>query len=361
MECCESKVRGLEVETDARIYEVVFGQIQIEITGRCNLCCQHCRAAGERALDMPIDEVVKVVRFARRYSPSYKEVVLSGGEPLLHHDISALLAEVRAAGGRSVSLTTNGTLLAAKHLELIASLGFDRFMLSISLDSLDPAEHDGFRGRGGAFEAAVRAIDLAVGSSVPSLLVSVRTTIRPHQIGKLEPIASFAYAKGCSRVSLSAIHPSGRALSRPDLWMTPEQKRRFIEEVYRLKGLYPGTFQVSTNDPLKCLVRDYADIRGEGELVFDGCVAGTVSFNISADGTMTPCALMGLPMMNISGMTVEQMAETYRTNLVVHNMLDMNLKGKCGKCSRKYQCGGCRARALGRSGDYLGEDPDCWL
>ena len=27
----------------------------------------------------------------------------------------------------------------------------------------------------------------------------------------------------------------------------------------------------------------------------------------------------------------------------------------------KYQCGGCRARALIQKGDYLEEDPHCWL
>jgi radical SAM protein with 4Fe4S-binding SPASM domain len=38
-----------------------------------------------------------------------------------------------------------------------------------------------------------------------------------------------------------------------------------------------------------------------------------------------------------------------------------NESEKCGQCNRKYQCGGCRARAMVRTGDYLGADPDCWL
>ena len=37
------------------------------------------------------------------------------------------------------------------------------------------------------------------------------------------------------------------------------------------------------------------------------------------------------------------------------------LKGVCGECSYKTVCGGCRGRALAYSGDYLAEDPRCFV
>mgnify|MGYP001582520685 FL=1 len=51
----------LEVETEDTIYEIEFGQVQIEITGRCNMRCQHCRAANQLKQDMPIEQIVKTV------------------------------------------------------------------------------------------------------------------------------------------------------------------------------------------------------------------------------------------------------------------------------------------------------------
>lgn len=60
-------------------------------------------------------------------------------------------------------------------------------------------------------------------------------------------------------------------------------------------------------------------------------------------------------------MTIEEIESAYQSSEIVKNMLDMNVSGKCGRCEKKYQCGGCRARALARFGDYLAEDPDCWL
>jgi MoaA/NifB/PqqE/SkfB family radical SAM enzyme len=76
------------VETEQAIYEIIFGQIQIEITGVCNMQCNHCRAAGDVECDMPLPQIMKVVQFGRRYSPNYKEIMLSGGEPRYRSEIS---------------------------------------------------------------------------------------------------------------------------------------------------------------------------------------------------------------------------------------------------------------------------------
>jgi radical SAM protein with 4Fe4S-binding SPASM domain len=37
------------------------------------------------------------------------------------------------------------------------------------------------------------------------------------------------------------------------------------------------------------------------------------------------------------------------------------LKGTCGQCSYRTICGGGRGRAMACSGDYLAEDPSCFL
>lgn len=357
---CKAEVPSLQVETEEAIYEIEFGQIQIEITGRCNMKCQHCRASKEVSSDMPIDQIVKVIRFARQFSPNYKEIVVSGGEPLMHRNFFEVLSAVRQNGGEFVTLTTNGSFITNQHLEFIRRLAFKRFILSVSLDSLDPLVHDEFRGFSGAFQGALNAVKMIVKAGIPELMASVRTTLRPSQIGEMEKIVDFVHSLGCQRSSLSPIHPAGRSIERPDLWMSRDQKREFVENIYHLKGKYEN-FQVSTNDPLKCLVRGYHDI-GEGdELVFDGCAAAAVTFNVSADGTMTPCALLNIPMMNVFGLTIDEMTECYKNNEIVKNMLDMNLRGKCGACGKKYQCGGCRARAYICKGHYLEEDPDCWL
>ncbi|MDD3487278.1 MAG: radical SAM protein [Candidatus Moranbacteria bacterium] len=357
---CKIETPRLEVETEDTIYEIEFGQVQIEITGRCNMSCQHCRAAHQPKQDMPIEQIVKIIRFARQFSPNYKEVILSGGEPLIHHDFADVLKQVRENGGEFITLTTNGSLLTSEHLTLIKDLSFQRFVLSVSLDNLDPTKHDEFRAHKGAFPKAVDALRLVAECNLPNIVASMRSTIQATQINEMERMVIFAKEIGCKRVSFSAIHPAGKAIERDDLWMSKEQKLAFIKEVYRLKKLFPD-LNVTTNDPLKCLLRGKSDQGQDGELVFDGCGAAAITFNVNSDGTMTPCALLDIPMMKVFPLTIEEITERYRENPIVKNMLAMNLKGKCGSCQMKYQCGGCRARALIQKGDYLEEDPHCWV
>ena len=321
--------------------------------------CQHCRAANQFKQDMPIEQIVKIIRFARQFSPNYKEIVLSGGEPLMHRDLAEVLRQVRKNGGDFVTLTTNGSLLTNEFLSLVGDLSFQRFVLSVSLDNLNPDEHDKFRAHQGAFLRAVDALHRVAESNLPNVVASMRSTIRAFQINEMESMVNFARSIGCKRISFSAIHPAGRAIKRDDLWMTREQKQAFLKEIYRLKELFPD-LNVTTSDPLKCLLRGKNDVGENGELVFDGCGAAAITFNVNSDGTMTPCALLDIPMMNVFSLTIEEMTERYRENPIVKDMLAMNLKGKCGTCHMKYQCGGCRARALIQVGDYLGEDPHCW-
>ena len=83
MECREQDSGRLRIETDLAAYEVRLGEIQIEITGRCNMRCEHCRGAFDKTADMPIEEIVKILKFGRRFSINCSQIVVSGGEPLL--------------------------------------------------------------------------------------------------------------------------------------------------------------------------------------------------------------------------------------------------------------------------------------
>jgi radical SAM protein with 4Fe4S-binding SPASM domain len=38
-----------------------------------------------------------------------------------------------------------------------------------------------------------------------------------------------------------------------------------------------------------------------------------------------------------------------------------NLRGKCAGCPVRSRCGGCRAVAFAKTGDFLATDPRCWL
>ena len=361
MDCTCEKAPYLEVETDQAIYDIELGPIQIEITGRCNMDCKHCRASEMLKKDMPVPEILKILKFARMYSPSYKEVTISGGEPLLHRDFREVMKLIRNNGADFVTITTNGSLITEDLLDYFQSLKFERLTLSVSVDSILPEVHDSFRNYTGAFEKAVTALRMIAKRNDAALIPSMKTVILPDCIAEMPERVALADSLGCRRVSFTSVIYSGKAIKDNRFWMTAEEKKVFLESIYHLKKEYPH-INVTTNDPLKCLIRGANDEpEDDSEIVMDGCPAGTVTFNVNSDGTMTPCALLNIPMMNTFELSVEEIAERYKNNAYTKAFLDMELKGKCGRCSKKYLCSGCRARAFTAHGDIMGEDPECWL
>lgn len=359
--CCSDETRYMEVETESAIYDIELGPIQIEITGRCNMNCAHCRASEMPKEDMPLDEILKIVRFARMYSPNYKEITISGGEPLLHGEFRKVICELRKNGADFLTITTNGSLITEDLLDFFESLKFERLMLSVSVDSVNPKEHDAFRKYNSAFEKATTALRMISSRNNEKLVPSMKTVVMPHTIDEMAARVAMADGLGCKRVSFTSVIYSGKAKTESNMWMTGTQKKQFLENIYHLKKEYPH-INVTTNDPLKCIIRGMSDEpASDSEIVMDGCPAATVSFNVNSDGVMTPCSLLNVPMMNTFELTVEEIAEKYRNNEITKMFLDMDLHGKCSNCSKKYLCCGCRARAFAYTGDIMGEDPECWI
>ncbi|MEA3290807.1 MAG: GTP 3',8-cyclase MoaA, partial [Pseudomonadota bacterium] len=121
--------------------------LRISVTDRCNFRCGYC---------MPRDVFGKGHRFLpRRELLSYEEIEtlarvfaglgvrklrLTGGEPLIRHDLEILVEKLAAVPGISdLSLTTNASLLSAKRARSLHEAGLMR--LNISLDALDDATY----------------------------------------------------------------------------------------------------------------------------------------------------------------------------------------------------------------------------
>ena len=100
-----------------------------------------------------------------------RQVVLSGGEPLLHSDLRALCEFFRAENIRLTLLTTG--LLLLKRANDVSTL-FDDVIVSID----GPQEvHDGIRRVPGAFDVIAKGV-AAVYKQKPEMKISCRTTVQ---------------------------------------------------------------------------------------------------------------------------------------------------------------------------------------
>lgn len=88
-----------------------------------------------------------------------------------------------------------------------------------------------------------------------------------------------------------------------------------------------------------------------------GCLAGTGVTFISHRGEVFPCGYLPVEAGNIRR---QPFAEVWQNSPVFADLRDVDLLGgKCGPCEFKRICSGCRARAYGTDGNYLGEEPFC--
>jgi len=94
--------------------------------------------------------------------------------------------------------------------------------------------------------------------------------------------------------------------------------------------------------------------------VFHGCSAGRGFVYIKSNGDVWPC-----PFVEVSAGSVREKSfrEIYRESPVFVQLRNREslLKGKCAGCDYRKICGGCRGRAHAYFGDYLAEDPRCFI
>ncbi|MGF9650166.1 GTP 3',8-cyclase MoaA [Pseudarthrobacter oxydans] len=112
--------------------------MRLSLTDKCNLRCTYCMPAeglewlAKQAV-MSAEEIVRIVRIGVEQL-GVRELRLTGGEPLVRHDLVDIIAALRSNHpGLPISMTTNGVGLAKKAAPLKAA-GLTR--INVSLDSL---------------------------------------------------------------------------------------------------------------------------------------------------------------------------------------------------------------------------------
>jgi len=116
-----------------------LGSLRVSVTDRCNLRCRYCMPEADyvwlpRASLLTFEEIARLTRVFTDLGVS--KVRLTGGEPLLRHDLPTLVRLLRENQGvRDLALTTNGVLLA-KHAGVLRAAGLAR--VTVSLDTLRP-------------------------------------------------------------------------------------------------------------------------------------------------------------------------------------------------------------------------------
>jgi len=191
--------------------------LRVSLTDRCNFRCLYCLPETEAAQNfyrghwahlpdsqpilqqwvpkkslLTFEEIERVVRVA--VSLGIQKIRLTGGEPLLRHEVEKLVGRIAGLDGVSdLAMTTNGFLFPQKGRALRAA-GLHR--VSFSLDSLTRENFKKITGRDGLNEVlASIALARDLGFSPVKVNAVIIRGLNDHEI---EPLAGFAREQNLS-------------------------------------------------------------------------------------------------------------------------------------------------------------------
>jgi len=324
-----------------------------EITYKCNLACKTCCSFSGKALrdELSHKECLKVLDQIIKAGTNV--LFFSGGEPLLHKHIIEYTKKASEAGLR-VSTATNGTIVTRELIKKLKEAGMEE--MHFSVDGPTAELNNEIRGKN-TFRKTIKGVKIAKEEGMRVTMVSVITSLT-KTTPIIERLFELALKLEVDALSLERFIPTGRGAKNRYLALTKKQNKKVLELIYRKKKELEGRLLISTGDPLRCLL-DPNYPKGPYKSIYGGCGAGVASLCITPTGDVTPCSLLMIKVGNVRNDNLKNLWQTSEIFLKLRNR--DNLKGKCGKCSKRNICGGCRGMVYNLRDDYLETDPMCWI
>lgn len=267
--------------------------ISLEVTHRCVCHCVMCNIWKIPATvpDLSLHDWVTLL--SSDVVRDLRELDVTGGEPFLRDDLVPLVRSVcrlkttNLRSLRSVAITTNGVLtervlvMVEEMLGHMREAGLDLVMVC-GFDAVGE-QHDRIR----RYEGAWVQVDQTVAGLTelreryPNLVVGLKTTVLPQNVGELEKIAAYAHERGLFTIISPAIVTSGRYLNpdkERDLALSPADRER-------LAAFYEGSSFAWSHHAR--VVHDYL----RTGRVQKPCTCGFNYFFVRSDGSLHLCPL----------------------------------------------------------------------
>jgi MoaA/NifB/PqqE/SkfB family radical SAM enzyme len=247
-------------------------QCLVQVTNRCNMKCGFCDfwRHGNKKAELTVEDY-------RRFSDALSAlgvflISLEGGEPLLRQDIAEIVSVF--SKHHLTVLYTNGWHVDNAMASKLFSAGLNR--IGVSIDFPDATRHDQARGRSGAFERALSAVECLKKASNGKAVHIMSLLTRENQndieaLLKLSEKSGVGHAftllskKGTLRGQNFEMPDAGAMRCLPELFRRYSHLRSFRNYLEKIPS-----FLEKRNRP-------------------ENCVAGVKSFNLDASGNLSAC------------------------------------------------------------------------
>jgi radical SAM protein with 4Fe4S-binding SPASM domain len=267
-------------------------------------------------------------------------------------------------------ISTNGTLITKEIAAQLQKIGLS--YVGVSLDGLEKT-HDKFRGKKGAFAAAIEGIRNCRNAGIK---VGIRFTVNKHNLQDVSPMFDLLDQENIERLCFYHLVYTGRGSKLREEDLSHEETRKLLDLIMRRTrqmfddGKKPEILTVDNHADGPYL---YLKIKEENperakevlELLMmnEGNSSGNAIGCVSWDGEVYPDQFWrNQSVGNIRQKPFSKIWTDGENELLV-KLKDKkkHVQGRCSKCCWLNVCGGnFRARAES-SGDLWGPDPACYL
>jgi len=264
-------------------------EVLFTLTNRCNLRCIMCNFHNfpmDIADELSTKNVTSMI--AQIADLRIKNVVLSGGEPLLREDLFEIIHYAFSLG-IDTTLLTNGTIMNEAIINKINSSGLNSICLSI--DGLEE-KHDYIRGEG-AFKKSMYFIKM-VSERCPSVSLNITTTIMDCNLEDIPRLLQlWEKMKIKIKVSFQPVIPDNTDWNnkeKTDILWVPEQRILLLDKIMDEVIAFKKKNNMIVNDfRFISLIKDYfrKDLDKTKRKV--SCYEGFKRFTITAGGRLWIC------------------------------------------------------------------------
>lgn len=315
--------------------------LELELSRTCNLRCIYCYASSGAALEneLSLQEIFSVIDQAVQLG-AQKIIVLGGGEPLLYPKLFNVIDYILSKS-LDVDLFTNGTLIDK---DVAVALYRRGIAISMKMNSREPEIQDLLAGKKGTFVAIEKGLDALMEAGYPdeNHTLGIETIVCQQNYDELPDIWRWA-RKQSILPYVEIMTMQGRAMENRGLEVSTEKLRVLFEELARIDEAEFGRKWL----PLP-------------PLAASSCARHEYSCTITSIGDVHPCPGVSIACGNIRNQSLRRILHTSHVIQDLRN-IRQNIKGRCADCSHNIYCYGCRGHAYQVTGDYLAEDPICWI
>jgi radical SAM protein with 4Fe4S-binding SPASM domain len=293
----------------------------IELTRRCNLRCPYCYIPPTRQTDGEMETGMILSLIDQAAAAGCLFLTLTGGEPLLREDFPAIHRRALERG-IMVALFTNGTLIDRRLARFFRD--YPPFCVDITLPGDSRETYERISGLPGSWMRSRRAIRLLREYGVPFRLKTVVSTLNAHELGRIQ-----AYAR-----RIGSVHRFDSLICRRlDGAAVPSRYRLSPEETVGLDRADGEKWEEFSD-----YVCRQAAVPSSRRLY--RCGGGSHSFHITAQGSLTLCALETRHAYDLNRGSFREGWETFIPRV---RSIESSPGNPCVSCGMIAVCGNCPA------------------